>query len=88
MPRFVFGHSNILPQVSDNDPKEQKAIVNSLVMTSRHLKLTEEYVGVAKVTVGPPLSWFIPKLFRNVEPLQNKESDHHDTGQKANLKGA
>lgn len=67
-------------------PKGQKAIVNSLVMTSRHLELTEEYVGVAEVTVGPPLSWFIPKLFCDVEPLQNKETDHHVTGQKANLK--
>lgn len=36
-------------------PKGQKALVNSLVMTSRHLELTEEYVGVAEVTVGPPL---------------------------------
>lgn len=66
-------------------PKEQKATVNSLVMTSRHLELTEEYVGVAEVTVGPPLSWFIPKLFCNVEPLQNKETDHHITGQKSKM---
>lgn len=47
---------------------------NSLVMTSCHFELIEEYVSVAKVTVGPPLSWFIPKLFRNVKPLQNNES--------------
>lgn len=43
-------------------------------MTSCHFELTEEYVGVAKVTVGPPLRRFIPELFSNVEPLQNKYS--------------
>lgn len=55
-------------------------------MTSCHFELTEEYVGVAKVTVGPPLSGFIPKLFCDEEPLRNKERDHRDIGQKANLK--
>jgi len=43
--------------------------VYSLVMTSRHLELAEEYVSVAKVTVGPSLSGLIPKLFGDEQPL-------------------
>lgn len=43
-----------------------------LVMTSRHFKLAEEYVSVAKVTMCPPLSRLIPKLFSNEKPLPNK----------------
>lgn len=41
-------------------------------MTSCHFKLAEEYISVAKVTVGPPLSRLIPKLFSDKQPLPNR----------------
>lgn len=41
-------------------------------MTSRHFKLAEEDVSVAKVTVGPPLSRLISKLFSDEQPLPNR----------------
>lgn len=44
----------------------------SLVMAGRHFKLAEEYVSVAKVTVGPPLSGLIPKLFSDEQPLPDR----------------
>lgn len=42
-------------------------------MTSRHFKLAEEYVSIAKVTVGSPLSRLIPKLFGDEQPLPKKQ---------------
>lgn len=47
--------------------------VYSLVMAGRHFKLAEEYVSVAKVTVGPPLCGLIPKLFGDEQPLHRVE---------------
>lgn len=45
-------------------------------MTSRHIKLFEEYVCIAKVAVGPPLSRPIPKLLSNEKALSNKKRVH------------
>lgn len=45
--------------------------VYSLVMTSCHFKLAKEYVSIAKITVCPPLSRLIPKLFSNEKTLPN-----------------
>lgn len=64
----------------------------SLVMTGRHVKLFEEYVCIAKVAVGPPLSRPIPKLLSNEKALSNKKGacysylkewvkHHNNTGQ-------
>lgn len=41
-------------------------------MTGGHFKLVEEYMSIAEVTVGSPLSWLIPKLFSDEQPLSNR----------------
>lgn len=46
-------------------------LLHSLVMTGRHLKLAEEYVSIAKVTMSSSLRRLISKLFGDVEALPN-----------------
>ena len=48
------------------------SFVYSLVMACGYFKLAEENVSIAKVTVGPPLSGLIPKLFSDEQPLPNR----------------
>lgn len=40
-------------------------------MTSCYFKLAKEYVSIAQVTVCPPLSRLIPKLFSDEKTLSN-----------------
>lgn len=60
-----------LPMTITRCEKPQASLVYLLVMTGRHFKLAEEYVSIAKVTVGPPLSRLIPKLFSDEQTLPN-----------------
>lgn len=48
-------------------------------MSSRYFILTEEYVCVAKVTMRPPLSRFVPKLFGNEKTLKIATSSQMQT---------
>lgn len=40
-------------------------------MTSCYFKLAQEYVSIAQVTVCPPLSRLVPKLFSDEKTLSN-----------------
>lgn len=54
---------------SEHHDLRQTLVDHSLVMAGRHLKLAEEYVGIAKVAVSSSLRRLISKLFGDEEPL-------------------
>lgn len=65
-------HINAHCDITKHDDLRQTSLDHSLVMAGRHLKLAQEYVGIAKVTVSSPLRRLISKLFGDEEPLPNE----------------